>query len=501
MSTEPTPPHEFDELHEPHELHEPDVPATAVPLAIDGRAPAPQRLHPISPVVDLLVWVPRLWVPALILVSRPYGPVLLAVGIALLFALRVGAWWRTTWTFDGRELVVSSGWLNRTVRSVPIVRLQQVEVVRKLRHQIFGVAALRVHLASAGVGDADVGLEVLSLSDAQALRATMEDARRGAVVGGDVAAVVPPPPAHEVLRLTPGLLALGGLTGATLLFVPAAVLALVGQLDDLGVDDDIERTADRLSLGWLAVLAAVVSVVAAVGISVVRHHGLSVSRRTTDLVFERGLFERRSSVMPLARVQVVRVQRNAVRRWLGLASVDIATGGQVRSEGAGSLDDAVPVARWDDACRVADVALDERPVVSADRRSVRAARWRLVIDRAVLAVVVTVWIPPTFGREWFAVPVAVVAITVVTAIAAGRARRHGIGSHVVVVEGGAIVWSRQIVPLDRVQSWQCTQGPVQRRLGLTDVAIHVAGQPPVHVIDASAEQVDDLQRILAATAG
>jgi putative membrane protein len=477
------------------------APDAAAPDAAAGdRRGRPQRLHPISPVVDLLAWVPRLWVPALLLVSRPYGPLLLLGGVGLLLATRVVAWWRTTWSFDGRELVVDSGWLQRTTRTVPIARLQQVEVVRKLRHQLVGVAELRVHLASAGVGDTDVRLEVLSLSEAQALRATMEDARRGVAVGADVAAAVPAPPAHEVLRLTPGLLALGGLTGATLLFVPAALMALAGQLDDLGVDDDVERTADRLSLGWLAAVVTIVSVLAAVGISVVRHHGLRVSRRTTDLVFERGLFERRSSVMPLARVQVVRVHRNVVRGWFGLASVDIATGGHVRTEGAGSMDDTVPVARWDDACRVAEVALDQRPVAVADRPTVRAGRLRLVLDRALLAVVVTVWIPPVFGQAWAAVPAVVVAATVLVGIASARTRRHGIGSHVLVVEGGALVWSRHVVPLDRVQSWQCTQGPLQRRLGLADVAVHVAGQAPVQVVDASESQADELRRVLAATA-
>lgn len=460
----------------------------------------PKRLHPISPVVDLLVWIPRLWVPALLLVSRPFGPVLLAVGVAALLAVRWAVWLRTTWTFDGRELVLNSGWWNRTVRSVPIARLQQVEVVRKLRHQLFGVAELRVHLASAGTGDADVRLEVLSLPDAHALRVTMEEARRGVIVGADVAAAVPPPPALVVLRTTPGLLALGGLTGATLLFVPAAVLALAGNLDDLGVGDDVERTADRLPLGWLVAIAAVASLVAAVAISVVRHHRLTVSRRTTDLVFERGLFERRSSVMPLARVQVVRLHRNPVRRWLGLASVDIATGGQVRTEGAGSLDDAVPVARWDDACRVADVALDGRPTVPADRRAVRGAVLRLVLRRTSLAVVATCWIPPVFGPMWLAVPLVAVTVAGLTGIATGRARRHGIGSHVLVVEDGAVVWGRQVVPLDRVQSWGCTQGPVQRRLGLTDVAVCVAGQRPVHVRDASVEQTDALRRVLETTA-
>ncbi|MEZ5248333.1 MAG: PH domain-containing protein [Ilumatobacteraceae bacterium] len=385
------------------------------------------------------------------------------------------AWWRTTWTYDGDELTVASGVWNRTVRRVPVARLQQVEVVRKLRHQLFGVATVRLQLAHDGDGG-DVVLEVLSVADADRLRNGLERRRRAVSFGDDAVAHVPAPPAHELLRLGPRLLALGGLTGASLLLVPTGMVALLSTLDDLGLGDDAEDLAGRLPAVGGAVIAVLLAVAAAPTLMVVRFHGFRLARRTTDLVLERGVFERRSSTVPLARLQLVRLHRNLVRRWLHLGSVDLATSGRATAEGTGSADDAVPVARWHDVLAVAEVALAPRRLVVADRRAVPAATRRLVRRRTLVAVVLTGWVPFVWAPATVGVG-AFVALVIVVARAAGRARRHGIGAELVVVETGLIVWTRTFVPLDRVQSWRITESPFQRRAGLR----HGVDPPGGHV--------------------
>ncbi|CAB4578977.1 MAG: PH domain-containing protein [Actinobacteria bacterium] len=461
---------------------------------------APRRLHPASPVVDLAVWLPRMWPVLLIAVSRSWGPVALGAVAITILAARAVAWMRTSWSFDGRELTLSSGVWNRTVRSAPVERLQQVEVVRKLRHQALGVSSVRVQLADGGISSGDVVLEVLSVHDAEALRVELERARRTAVVG-DVAAAVPPPPSHELLRLTPGLLALGGVTGASLLLLPAAAFAVLSVLDDVGLDDDAFDLVRGVSLVVGIAVVAAISIAGAALLTVVRHHQFRLSRRTTDLVVERGLFNRRTTTIPMARVQLVRLHRNLVRRRCGIASIDVITSGRQTLDGAGSTGDSVPVARWADALAVSSAALGERSVVQADRPTVPVAVARLVRRRMIVAAVLLGWIPfvasgwPEGPRGAVVVGVVVVLVGVV-ARATGRSRRHGIGDDVVVVEGGTLAWRRSLVPFDRVQSWSVSQSPFQRRHDLHDVAIHLAGHHAVTVKDATVEQRDALLEAL-----
>lgn len=463
------------------------------PPDLDALPAGARRLHPLSPVIDLVVWLTRLWPPMLLVASRPNGWLIVAAVLAVVLAVRAVAWWRTTWVVDGDELTVASGVWNRTVRRVPVARLQQVEVVRKLRHQLFGVSMVRLQLAHDGDGG-DVVLEVLSAADADRLRSGLERRRRASQLGEEAVIGVTAPPAYELLRLGPRLLALGGLTGASLLLVPTGMVAVLSTLDDLGLGDDAEDLAGRLPAVGGVVIAVLLAVVAAPTLMMVRFHGFRLVRRTTDLVLERGLFERRSSTVPLARIQLVRLHRNLVRKWLGLGSVDLATSGRTTAEGTGSADDAVPVARWPDVVAIAEVALAPRRGVVADRRAVPVAAQRLVRRRTAVTVLLTGWVPLVWPPLAIGVA-ALVVLVVVVALAAGRARRHGIGADVIVVETGVIVWTRALVPLDRVQSWRVTESPFQRRAGLSTVSIHLAGpagRRSVRVIDASAAQRDAL---------
>ena len=479
------------ELHE-SELHEPELHEPVLQARIE-----PRRLHPASPIVDLFVWLPRMWPVLLLAVSRSWGPLLVVLVVAVVLAVRFVAWWRTSYAFDGHELTVTRGVWNRTVQRVPVIRVQQVEVVRKLRHQAIGVTMLRVQLADNGLSNGDVVLDVLSQHDADVLKAGLEQNRRATTLGPQVAAAIPPPPAHELLRLTPRVLAIGGVTGASLLVVPAGFFALLSALDDIGLDDDAEEVALRVPIVGIVVFAAVLAPLVAAAIAVARNHGFRLERHANDLVIEKGLLERRVTTVPLARVQVVRVHRNILRRWCGLASVDVSTSGKATAEGAGSADDSVPVARWDDALAVASVAMGDRVLVTADRAAVPAAVRRLVRRWIVIAVVLFSWTPFVHGPVALAVPVVAAVIAGLVARASGRARRHGVGVDVVVVERGVLGWSRRLVPIDRVQSWGTTQSPFQRRHGLRHVSIHLSGTRSVNVADASDAQAAAIVEAIA----
>ena len=469
-------------------------------VAIDAPADG-RRLHPVSPVIDVITWLPRMWPLVFVALSRSWGPLVLGVAVAVFAVVSGVRWATTTYAFDGRELVVASGLWNRTVRRAPVDRVQQVDVVRKLRHQALGVSLVQVKLADAGPLGGDITLDVLSNAEAESMKVALEQARRSAVLGDGVAASVPPPPEHELLRVSDTLLAVGGVTGASLLFVPAGVFALMSMLDDARLDDDASRVLGDLSIVVGGLGFVIVSIGVAAVVSVLRSHGYRMARRATDLVIERGLLERRATVVPLARVQVVVLHQNLVRRRLGLASVDVATAGRLTGEGSGSANDSVPVVRLADARAVVAVAMGTRAVPDADRFAVPVAIRRLVRRRFTVGAAATIWVPVVFGVPWSWVTLVAAAAGAASGVPAGRARRHGIGADAVTVESGVLAWRSAVVPLDRVQSWSVTQSPFQRRHGLHHVSIHVSGFRTVRVLDVSAAQTAALVSALRRSAG
>ena len=93
----------------------------------------------------------------------------------------------------------------------------------------------------------------------------------------------------------------GILQHLSLLFVPAGVAALLSVLDDVRLGDDAERFATDLPIVGAVAGFVVVSIATAAVVSILRSHGYRMARRATDLVIERGLLERRATVVPIDR--------------------------------------------------------------------------------------------------------------------------------------------------------------------------------------------------------
>jgi len=429
-----------------------------------------QRLHPLTPFLDVVAMAPKLALPALLLLASTAGRVIIGAGIVLL-VLRVAGYWRTWYSLGPDGLVLRSGWFQRNERVISLDRVQHVEVVRSLRHRVAGLSAVSVSVA--GSGAPPVVLDAISRAEAERVQELLELGRRRSDVTAAPAAVPPPPPA-PLLHLGVGVLALGGVTGAAVLVLPVFVALAWDEVS--GYVDD-EAAVDRvLSLGVvaLAVVGLALAASVAAGLMVLRHYDFTLSRVGPDLRIDRGLLERRSSVIPLRRVQSVQLSANVLRRWVGLATIDVELATAVEHQGTGSVDNTVPVGtRAELEPLVALFAgVDVLPGVTIPHPT--AARRRAVTRRALVLVL------PWVAVAW---PFPVVALAGSLAGAGASAigghrwwlhLRHGADSTVVVAESGWLVFRRTVQPWAKVQSVSLRQSPGQRSLGLCHLDLHVA---------------------------
>lgn len=493
----------------------PSEPLTAPPTLTSPPSPshglhapgvvARQRLHPLSPVLDLVVYGWRLWPVLVVSALNDFRVALLGPAVLALLGWRFVAWRRTWWQLHDGVLRVESGVLSRSTRLVPADRVQQVEIVRKLRHQAFGVAAVRVDLA--GGSDPSVLLDVLSMGAADRLRTALELHRRGAVPAGPSGALPPPePPAQEVLRLDGRLLALGGMSGFGLLVVPAALMAVFDVLSDLRLTPDGPDGPVRIPLvGLVAAVGFGLVLWVATGavVGIVQHNGFTVERRgPAELAIRRGLLERRTSVVPLRRVQRLEVHANPVRRAFRLVRVAVSTASTAGGgDGVGDAHPGVPVVRRAALPSVLDLFLDGAgaPVTwtvhppAARRRAV----WRRLRALWVLVAVVA----------WFTHPgvlVAGVPAAAVLAVVWGRAWHRRLGFAVDLdapagpllhVRSGVVSLRRSVLLCTKVQSIRTAQSPWQRRAGLVTVWADVTGSP-MYVEEVGVDQAAHLVAVL-----
>jgi putative membrane protein len=513
------------------------------------------RLHPVSVLIGVpLVQIVRaLLVPAFAVLASGRGdrtPLLALVVLTVLLGLRVLAWQRFRWSFDGEVMRVEQGVLSRSRRIVDAERVQQVELDRPFVQRLLGVATLRIETAGSDAGP-EVELRVLGLSEALALREALQPRAASSSADAPPAAGDPDEDLDEalaprgaapevVLRLPLRRVALAAVTGAQLLIAPAllaGLLQLAGDRTDELIDAAIAWLMELQAGGsgpeartWLlgAVAVSVVAVATTLVVSVVRDGAFVVLRVGDDLVLRRGLLGTRESTVPLRRVQVVRVTANPLRRALGVAALRIHSAGG-SAGGDGDRRAVIPLVRVDELPGLLADLLPElsslptlrpHPVAARRRALLRRLRglasWMLPASAVwvLLAVapdpdaVVPFPLPEALsallardGAAWWVplgVGVALVALQGVFAHLEHAALGHGSDLSLVVARSGTLTHTLSVAPLARLQGVTHRVSWFQARRGLATVRAHVAGPGgDVIVLDADEADADRLARSLA----
>lgn len=442
----------------------------------------PRRLHPGTIALRILARGPStlLALPALIaLLSR--NSIFPLIGLVAGIGVVAGAigWlnWRAfSYMIGDGEVVIMDGLLNRSRRSIPFDRIQDVSVEQKPLARLFGLALVRIET---GGGEQDeASLDSVSLSEATRLRAVL-----GRRVSSGEAAAVAVEGRQPIFAMSVGRVVTMGAFGFSLVWVGAifAVLNSVGEVIDIGVDDlrewvGVARAEARALVTPITVLAALVialaiGVVAGIVQTVLVEYGFSVERDGDRLRRTRGLLTRTEVVVALRRVQLALIERGAIAGRFGWSGLRFQTLGG--SDDAGGRQSIAPFARDAEVDRLMDLAglprfdpLPLRPV--AFGHVVRAAAIRGGVP--VVAILAAAVMAPVALAALLLVP-----IPVLTAILARRHHRYAIVGATLQVMRGVLSRRAWVVPLDHIQAVSVTRTPIQRILGIATVRVGTAG--------------------------
>lgn len=414
--------------------------ASVAPVEIPKR-----RLHPLTPLLEsfrLLIAVVLASSWQMFLQENIRAGVVIAI-LAGTFGALSGllSWLFTGYRVVGGELQITEGVLIRKSRTLPLERLQGIEVAQPIRARVFGLAQLRIEVA--GASETEAPLSYLKLGEARELRRQLlalsgrpgpaaAETHQAAPEGGEEATArvgAARLVAGTALEsLPPTLIAVGILVGL------GAVLN--SMLNFYGVESEIWQAAG------VPFLFGLLTSVFQTGAGILRNWGFTLSRAEGRLRVERGLTEKHSNIVPLGRITAVGVEAPVLWRFKGWRRVQVSTASiaQQGAEGVVRGSALLPVGTVAEAELVAGTALPgiAWPSVTATlSRPPRRAGWRTPLT-------------------W-------------------RLRGAGLGEDVFAVRYGLVKTTTVAVPYARIQQVEVTQGPLQRAQRLATVRARIAG--------------------------
>jgi putative membrane protein len=450
-------------------------PAASVVARPDRETPADpfaswRRLHPAAIAVWLSSIVGQLGLfIALALVLRGDGPpqffAIAAASIAAMSA--VVRWMRLSFRIERDTLIIRGGLLSRWRRVLPFSRIQSVDVVRKLTHRLFGVVELRVEVA--GGRETEAPLVALSPHDADVIRAIL--------LSEEAAHARPDTP--PLVRMRPAQLLLAGVTGGRI----AVAAALLGWMQQFLTEETAFRYFERVVAGGrsglvVALIVGAFVLIASVTISLVGtilvFWNFTARRDGDRLVITRGLLQIRRAVVPIHRIQAIRLEENLLRRVFGLASLHVITAGYAQGEDQQRTSMLLPIAGraacLDLASRVlrtpadvVDARLEPAPRRALARRLAVAGLFGGAVSAGGMLVF-------ELGLVWAAV---VIFVAFALALLSWRALGHAVMGRHVVARSGALVRRSTIAAHGNVQHLSLVRSPTQRMLGLATVRLSI----------------------------
>lgn len=394
-----------------------------------------RRLHPLTPV--LRGWA---WLAGAIVLGLQTAPtlregdpsrfaVMLTIVVVFGFATGLASWWFTRYGFDGNDLRIDSGILQRRSRRVRMDRLQAVDVVRPLVGRLLGVSELRMEVA--GGGSAEASLAYLSADDAMRLRAEL--LARSAGIAADT------PEAPERLVHEVQLNRLAGSTFLSGTFISGVVLlAAIGGVVVLGSGPIVPAALSTVLPGMLGIGAAL-------WYQLVRNFGFTLAESPDGFRIRKGLLDTRAQTVPPGRIQGVAIRQPLLWRIKGWVRVDVDVAGYAGSSNAVQTSTLLPVSTFPEAIWVLGQVLPGADPASVDLSPApRRSAWLRPIG----------WLRLAYGAD----------------------------DKVIISREGVLYRRLMIVPHAKTQSVRLTQGPIQRKLRLATVWVDTTPGPVDAVI-------------------
>jgi putative membrane protein len=465
--------------------------------AIASEAPLTQgeRLHPLGLFVSFITGLPQLFFP---MAAALFGTRDSNIGMPIIFGgvllislfFRWLFWLRFRFHLDEDDIRIERGILNRTVRSIPYDRIQDVSIEEKPLARLLGLGEVKFETGG-GEGE-DAKLSFVGMDRAKALRETIR-ARKADAVGTS-----PVEQAEEqstpVFAMDNGrLITLGLYSFSLVIFAILGGAAQqfdfllpfdlwdfkhwIGMAEERGVSIDGIGTSARI-IGAVFALIALIALGFASGIirTFLNEYGFRLDRTERGFRRRRGLLTKTDVVMAVNRVQAANIVTGPIRKRRGWHALKFVSLAQDSKEEADMT--VAPLAKLEEIWPIAAEARITPPSADTLFREARFAWWGVGVAGLALFVALAIAATVTFTDVPFSRAIWAMLTPLVFLPLAWLEWRHyrdHIDAQQLYVREG---WWKQKFTIGaqlNVQSAEISQGPIARMLGLSTLHFGIPG--------------------------
>lgn len=464
-----------------------------------GAVREPQALHPLTLLLRLLTTLPALALILLPTLTNNDAQVWLPLFFGAVYGLIalpaiVLQYLRFSYRITPQQIVIQSGVLNRKNRSIPIERIQNVEIEQQLLARMLNLAQVR--LETAGSASTEASIEYVSVPQAQKIRAAVRTFQRDA----DPPKARATPSTEAEAPTSPRTLFSMSLRHVLLagafrfsLFYLALIFSVLQFVDPetltnwlLLSQDRIDTVVDTMYQSPVLTVLSTVLVAALLGwlsgilITLNRYYGFTLWMDGGKLRKRHGLFTVTEGTIPLAKVQVLIVQTTPLMRLFGWYTLEVQTMGLNTDQQGQRV--VAPFAKWETVIRLADRVRPMEMPDTFERVSPLTIRRhflrRLGVLLAALAPAVYFWphdwwAPYDVALPWWSL--LTIPILGIAAYLHYHYHRFAIHHDGLYVRRGVLRHYLWMIPINRYQVAYATDSLLQRRLNLKTLFVDTAG--------------------------
>lgn len=478
-----------------------------------GAIQEPQRLHPLTLILRIGASLPALLVILFPTLQNPNSGNLISIFLTVLYGIValpaiVLQYWRFSYRITPKQIVIQSGVLNRKNRSIPIERVQNIQIEQNLIARLFDIA--KVNIETAGSSGTEGSIEYVRLDDAHEIRQVVRSFQhREHELDEDESAAPAEETAESLFSMSLPRVLLSGAFRFSLLYIALIFSALQFVDPDTLIDRFIVRQQVEEIMATLtahpavAILATIVVAsllgwISGILIHLARYYGFQLWMDGDKLRKRHGLFTVTEGTIPLKKVQALILHTNPFMRAFGWYQLEVQTiGMNVDEQGHRVI---APFAQYD---RIVELAQRVRTFdlpetfgsVSMLTIRRRFLRYSMALTVFLLPAVyfwpAGWWHPSGVALPWWGFTL----LPLLLGLAILQYHNHGYQTQTdgLYIRRGVLSHYLWILPLEKFHVFYTTASIFQRRLALKTLFVDTAGAASFaypEVIDVPAAEAE-----------